>query len=104
MSIGFSLHSALPPNEALQRIAQTRLKYGEMLRYFWISEVGEAGDFTREADADYGFVPKSTFLIQWTGERSEFIRRIPPAFYEIFGKDNILIFDDTCDPVPPPSN
>lgn len=104
MSIGFSLHSALSPNETVQRIAQVRLKYGEMLRYFWISEVGEAGKFTRESDADYGFATQSTFFIQWTGEHSEFIRRIPPVFYEIFGKDNILIYDDTCDPVPPPSD
>lgn len=102
MSIGFLLHSALSPNETVQRIARARFKYGEMLRYFWISEVREADQFTREIDADYGFAPKSTFLIQWTDERSEFIRRIPPVFYEIFGKDNILIFDDTCDPVPPP--
>jgi hypothetical protein len=60
--------------------------------------------FTREIDAQYGFEPKCSFLIQWNKERSEYIRRIPPVFHQIFGKGNILIYDDTCDPVPPPSN
>jgi hypothetical protein len=104
MSVSFILDSAFSPSETSDRIAQARAKYGDMLRYFWISDVREAGEFSRAVDEQYDFTPTSTFLIRWSGEHSEFIRRIPVVFFEVFGKDNILIYDDTCDPVPPPSD
>ena len=100
MSICFALDSALPLDQTIERISQAREKYRDTLRYFWISEVGEATAHEREDDAEYGFVPKCTFLIQWNKERSELLELIPAMFYEVFGKDNILIRDNNYDIVP----
>lgn len=102
MSICFALNSALSPDQTKERISQAQEKYGDILRYFWISKVGEAESYNREDDAEFGFEPKSTFLIQWNKERSELIRLIPVIFYDIFGKDNVLIRDNNYDVVPPP--
>ncbi|HEY8161302.1 MAG: hypothetical protein ACR650_04410 [Methylocystis sp.] len=102
MSICFALHSALSPDQTRERISQAQEKYRDILRYFWISKVGDAEPYNCEDDAEFGFDPKSTFLIQWNKERSELIRLIPGIFYEVFGKDNILIRDNNYDVVPPP--
>jgi len=102
MSISFSLHSALPPDQTIELISRIGAQHADILRYFWISKVGECRPHNREDDAEYGFEPKSTFIIQWNKERSELIRRIPELFYDVFGVENILIRDNNYDVVPPP--
>jgi hypothetical protein len=101
MSTCFFLNSALPLEETRARIAIAREKYHDVLDYFWISEVGDANDYDREADAEVGFTPQSGFMIQWNKERSELLRLIPVIFYEVFGKDNILVRDNNYDVIPP---
>ena len=102
MSTCFFFDSALPLDQTKERIAQAREKYRDILRYFWVSEVGEADSHDIENDAEYGFVPKCTFLIQWNKERSELLELIPAIFYEAFEKDSILVRDNNYDVVPPP--
>lgn len=101
MSICFALDSAFPVDETRRRIAEAEKQYDGILSYFWISKVGEAEAFNLEDDAEFGFQPKSIFLIQWNKERSELIPMIPPIFYEVFGRDKILIRDNNYDIVPP---
>jgi hypothetical protein len=102
MSTCFFLHSTLPLDETRARVAAAQEKYHDVLIYFWISEVGVADDANREADAEVGFTPQSGFMIQWNKERSELLRRIPVIFYEVFGKDKILVRDNNYDVIPPP--
>lgn len=102
MSICFSLHSAFPVDQTIERIALAQAKYNEVLRYFWISDVGEPSARGIEIDAEYGFRPKANFMVQWNKERSEFIQMIPEIFWEVFGEENLLIRDDTCDVITRP--
>jgi len=101
MSTCFFLNSALPSDQTEERILQAQKKYEATLRYFWISKVGNADDFNREDDAEFGFQPRTRFVIQWNKERSELLSLIPKIFYEVFGKENILIRDNNYDVVPP---
>lgn len=102
MSISFSIASALPVEQTIERIALAQSKYAEILHYFWISDVGEPSARGIEIDADYGFHPKANFMVQWNKNRSEFIRMIPEIFWEVFGEENLLIRDDTCDVITRP--
>lgn len=102
MSICFSLHSALPTEQTRQKIAQALEKYGEILSFFWISNVSDADEFNREDDSEFSFVPKSRFIIQWNKERSELMKLIPVIFYEIFGSESILVRDNNYEIIPPP--
>jgi hypothetical protein len=102
MSTCFFFDSALPLDQTKELLSQAREKYRDILRYFWLSEVGEARPPNIEDDAEYGFDPKCTFLIEWNKERSELLELIPAIFYEAFGTDNILIRDNNYDVVPPP--
>lgn len=101
MPISFSLHSALLVDETRQRILHAQEKYGDILSYFWISKVGNAEQYNIEDDAEFGFHPRSCFIVQWNKDRPELIQLIPRIFYELFGKENILIRNDDYDVVPP---
>ncbi|WP_442754700.1 hypothetical protein ACNHKD_17165 [Methylocystis sp. JAN1] len=102
MSICFALDSALPPEKTKERISLAREKYADVLSYFWISEVRASDPYEVEDDAEYGFLPKAAFMIQWNKDRSEFIRMIPEIFWEVFGEENLLIRDDSCDVITRP--
>jgi hypothetical protein len=101
MAIFFSMHCSLPVSEANQLIAEARREYPKVLGYFWISEAREALAPNRERDLEYGFEPKSCFLVQWNQERSELIRLVPKIFYKVFGNDNLLVRDLNYELIPP---
>lgn len=102
MSTCFFFDSALPVDQTKELLSQARERHRDILRHFWISDVGDARPHNIENDSEYGFVPKCTFLIEWDKECSELLELIPAIFYEAFGKENILVRDNNYDVVPPP--
>jgi hypothetical protein len=102
MSIFVTCSSAYSPEEARQKIAQADDRYHDILKYFWISEVGEPLEHERERAAEHGVTAKSGFLIQWNKEGgAEYIPEIPRVMYESFGRDKVLVFDLNYELIPP---
>ncbi|PWB90608.1 hypothetical protein C5688_08730 [Methylocystis sp. MitZ-2018] len=102
MSIFVTCSSAYSPEEARQKIAQADDRCHDILKHFWISEVGEPLPHERERAAEYGVTANSGFLIQWNKEGgAEYIPDIPRIIYEVFGRDKILVFDLNDELIPP---
>lgn len=94
MSIFVTCHTSDTVEEARAKVALAQEKYQNILRYFWISEVGPEIQSAKEIAAEHGLTANSGFLIQWNKNGgSEFIPEIPRIMYEVFGRDKLLVFD-----------
>jgi hypothetical protein len=101
MSICFTFFTPLSVAETETMLSEVRARHGDVLKFYWSSEVGETLPRIREDAAECGFDSRSDFLVQWNKQRSELISLIPAIFHEVFGK-NILVRDNNYEVVPPP--
>ncbi len=93
MSIFYIGMSSLPLQQTSKILARTQLR-SEVLKWFWISEVGPADRYERETADQHNFSVESVFLIRWNKEEgSEFIPFIPIILNEAFGSESLLVFD-----------
>jgi hypothetical protein len=94
MSIGFSCMSSLEPDEAQSEIARVNQLHRDVMRYFWVSNVHQAKERSRDEASEFKFNANSIFMVEWNKEGgSEFIPLIPNILYETFGRDKLLVFD-----------
>ncbi|MGJ0511134.1 hypothetical protein [Methylocystis sp.] len=102
MSIFVMCSSAYPPEEARQKIANAIERYHDILKHFWVSDVREPLEHEQEHATEYGITVNSGFLVQWNKEGgAEYIPEIPRIIYEVFGRDNVLVFDLDYELIPP---
>jgi hypothetical protein len=75
-------------------ISLAQERHGDVLKFFWISDVVPLEERMKEDAARYGLKASCGFLIQWNKEGgSEFIPDIPRIMYEVFGRDKLLVWD-----------
>ncbi len=102
MAIFVMCSSAYPPEEARRKIAEANELHHDILKHFWISDVREPLEHEQEHATEHGITVKSGFLIQWNKEGgAEYIPEIPRIIYEVFGRDNVLVFDLDYELIPP---
>lgn len=102
MSIFVICSSVYSPEETRGKIAEADERHHDILKHFWISEVGAAQKHDQAHAAEHGLLANSSFLIQWNKEGgAEYIPDIPRIIYEVFGRDNVLVFDLDYELIPP---
>jgi hypothetical protein len=103
MSLTYSCHSALSIDETRKKITEIEARYAQILQYFWVSAGGPLFPELRRHDEPFGFTSNCCFLIAWSigNDGAPYYPEIPNLFYEAFGRENLLVFDNEYEYVPP---
>lgn len=92
MTMWISCHSSLSEVKTRELIKELRIKFPEVMKYFWVSEPAECNSEIREDDAKNGLDARYSFIIERINDESPYCLRIMPRLlYEVFGPDTILV-------------
>ena len=91
MSMCIFCNSSLSEEKTRALLGELENRYPEMMKYFWVSEVGPCDAGIRERERENGLDVQCDFLIEWGKESAYPLRIMPKLLYEVFGPDVILV-------------
>ncbi len=84
-------NSSLSEEKTKEFLGELDKRYSEIMKHFWVSEVGPCDPGIREREKENGIDTQCDFLIEWGKDSNYPLRIMPRLLYEVFGPDTILV-------------